>query len=91
VSHLLLLNRRNASVEPTLSAAELEKLRPYQQRLAAIVQQQEAALKGAATLWKGLKEHAGRGPGAHKWEKEAAVRRFSNARDIYVEVRDGVA
>lgn len=96
VSHLLLLNRRNAGVEPTLFAAELEKFRPYQQRLAATVQHQEAALKNVASLWKGLKEHAGRGPGARKWEerekkKKDVVRRFSNARDIYMEVRDGLA
>lgn len=77
-------------------AAELEKFRPYQQRLAATVQHQEATLKEVASLWKGLKEHAGRGSGARKWEererkKKDVVRRFSNGRDIYMEVRDGLA
>ncbi|GLB39730.1 putative BRO1-domain-containing protein [Lyophyllum shimeji] len=96
VSHLLLLNRRNAGVEPTLFAAELEKFRPYQQRLAATVQAQELALQEVRTLWKGLREHAGRGPGARKWEergrrKKDTVRRFANARDGYMEVRDGLA
>jgi hypothetical protein len=60
------------------------------------VQHQEAALQDVASLWKGLKEHAGRGPGARKWEererkKKDVVRRFSNVRDIYMEIRDGLA
>ncbi|KAH9474563.1 Vacuolar protein-sorting protein BRO1 [Psilocybe cubensis] len=96
VSHLLLLNRRNAGVEPTLFAAELEKFRPYQQRLASTVHHQEMALQEVTTLWKGLKELAGRGAGARKWEerekrKKDTVRRFSRARDGYMEVRDGLA
>jgi len=54
------------------------------------------ALQEVTTLWKGLKEHAGRGPGARKWEerekrKKDTVRRFSKARDGYMEVRDGLA
>ena len=47
-------------------------------------------------LWKSLKEHAGRGAGARKWDerekkKKDTVRRFSRARDGYMEVRDGLA
>ena len=96
MSHLLLLNRRNAGVEPTLFAAELEKFRPYQQRLAATVHHQELALQEVVALWKGLKDLAGRGPGVRKWDererkKKDVVRRFSNARDVYMEVRDGLA
>ncbi|PFH50866.1 hypothetical protein AMATHDRAFT_3599 [Amanita thiersii Skay4041] len=96
VSHLLLLNRRNQGVEPTLFAAELEKFRPYQQRLAATVHHQEIALQELGTLWKGLKDLAGRGAGARKWDerekkKKDTVRRFSRARDIYMEIRDGLA
>ncbi|KAF8065043.1 BRO1-domain-containing protein [Lyophyllum atratum] len=96
VSHLLLLNRRNTGVEPTLFAAELEKFRPYQQRLSSSVLAQQAALHELTTLWKGLKEHAGRGAGARKWEererrKKDTVRRFKGARDGYMEVRDGIA
>ncbi|KAK0194275.1 BRO1-domain-containing protein [Armillaria mellea] len=96
VSHLLLLNRRNTGVEPTLFAAELEKFRPYQQRLEATMQHQGLALQEITTLWKGLKDLAGRGPGARKWEerekrKKDTVRRFSRARDVYMEVRDGLA
>jgi hypothetical protein len=58
VSHLL--NRRNPGFETALFTAELEKFRPYQQRLASTVHHQEVALQ--ATLWQGLKDLAGRGP-----------------------------
>ncbi|KDR77016.1 hypothetical protein GALMADRAFT_139043 [Galerina marginata CBS 339.88] len=96
VSHLLLLNRRNTGVEPTLFAAELEKFRPYQQRLVSTVHHQEVALQEVTTMWKGLKDLAGRGAGARKWDerekkKKDTVRRFSRARDGYMEVRDGLA
>jgi len=83
-------------VEPTLFAAELEKFRPYQQRLAASVHHQQITLQEIATLWKGLKDIAGHGPGAKKWDerekrKKETVRRFSRDRDVYMEVRDGLA
>ncbi|KAH7928878.1 BRO1-domain-containing protein [Leucogyrophana mollusca] len=95
VSHLLLLNRRNTGVEPTLFAAELEKFRPYQQRLVATVHHQQVALQEIQTLWKSLRDLAGRGPGAKKWDererrKKDTVRRFSAARDGYMEIRDGL-
>ncbi|KAF8957529.1 BRO1-like domain-containing protein [Flammula alnicola] len=82
--------------KPTLFAAELEKFRPYQQRLTSTVHHQEVALQELTTLWKGLKDLAGRGAGARKWEerekrKKDTVRRFSRARDGYMEVRDGLA
>ena len=95
VSHLLLLNRRNTGVEPTLFAAELEKFRPYQQRLAATAQFQQVVLQEVGFLWKGLRESAGRGPGARKWEererkKKDTIKRFQRARDGYMEIRDGL-
>lgn len=96
VSHLLLLNRRNAGVEPALFTAELEKFRPYQQRLAAAVQYQQGTLQEVKDLWKFLKDHAGRGSGAKKWNerekrKQDTIRRFCRVRDGYMEVRDGIA
>ncbi|KAK7036694.1 bck1-like resistance to osmotic shock [Paramarasmius palmivorus] len=96
VSHLLLLNRRNSGVEPALFAAELEKFRPYQQRLAATVHHQEVTIQEITSLYKNLKDLAGRGPGARKWEerekrKKSATRRFQRARDGYMEIRDGLA
>ncbi|KAJ3731565.1 BRO1-like domain-containing protein [Lentinula guzmanii] len=59
VSHLLLLNRKNTSVEPTLFAAELEKFRPYQQRLGETVVQQETVLSEVGAFWKKLREVGG--------------------------------
>ncbi|KAI0672140.1 BRO1-like domain-containing protein [Trametes maxima] len=96
VSHLLLLNRRNTGVESTLFAGELEKFRPYQQRLTATVHHEQIALQELTQLWRGLRDIAGRGAGAKKWEererrKKDTVRRFSHARDTYMEVRDGLA
>ena len=83
-------------MEPTLFAAELQKFRPYQQRLASSVHHQQVALQEVTALWKGLKDLAGRGAGARKWEereknKKDTVRRFSRTRDGYMEVRDGLA
>jgi len=96
VSHLLLLNRRNTGVETTLFANELEKFRPYQQRLGSAVHHQQVTLQEVTGLWRKLRDHASRGPGAKKWEerekrKKDAIKRFSRARDGYMEVRDGIA
>ncbi|KAH8112835.1 BRO1-domain-containing protein [Phellopilus nigrolimitatus] len=75
VSHLLLLNRRNQAVEPTLFAAELEKFKPYQSRLAATVQYEQVALLEITQLWKGLKDLAGRGPGRGSGKNAKGARR----------------
>ncbi|KAJ3836698.1 BRO1-like domain-containing protein [Lentinula raphanica] len=107
VSHLLLLNRRNTSVEPTLFAAELEKFRPYQQRIEQTVIQQETVLSEVGAFWKKLREvgggkrvhrmsGGGRNGLARRWEerekrKKELVVRFGRARDVYMEVRDGIA
>lgn len=96
VSHLLLLNRRNSGVETSLFAGELEKFRPYQQRLTATFHHEQITLQEVSALWRTLKDLAGRGPGAKKWEerekrKKDTIRRFSRARDVYMEVRDGLA
>ncbi|KAF8586903.1 BRO1-domain-containing protein [Ramaria rubella] len=95
VSHLLLLNRRNSSVEPSLFASELEKFKPYQTRIQATVQYQQAALQEIGQYWKGLKDLAGRGAGARKWEEKekrntASIKQFGRARDTWMEVRGGV-
>lgn len=60
------------------------------------VHHEQVALQEATTLWKKLKDLAGRGPGARKWDerekrKRETMRRFTRARDGYMEVRDGVA
>ena len=91
-----MLNRRNQAVEPALFAAELEKFKPFQNNLIAAVQYEQAAVAEIAQLWKSLKDLAGRGPGARKWEerekrKRETMRRFTRARDGYMEIRDGLA
>ncbi|KAJ7103785.1 BRO1-like domain-containing protein [Mycena epipterygia] len=96
VSHLLLLNRRNTGVEPTLFAAELEKFRPYQQRLAATIHHQEGALQDIAARWKALKDFTDFRSPARKWDekekrRKESLRRFGRAREGYEEVRDGLA
>ena len=96
MSHLLLLNRRNTGVESTLFAGELEKFKPYQQRLAATIHHEQVTVQEVTTLWRGLKDLAGRGPGARKWEererrKKDTIKRFSQASDAYMEARDGLA
>ncbi|KAJ7713471.1 BRO1-domain-containing protein [Mycena maculata] len=96
VSHLLLLNRRNTGVEPTLFAAELEKFRPYQQRLAATIHHQEVALQDVVARWKVLKDFTEFKSPARKWDekekrRKEGVRRFGRAREGYEEVRDGLA
>jgi tyrosine-protein phosphatase non-receptor type 23 len=83
-------------VESTLFANELEKFKPYQQRLASAVHHEQVILHEVTTLWKSLRDFAGRGPGAKKWEerekrKRDTVNRFSRAREGYMEVRDGIA
>lgn len=95
VSHLLLLNRRNAGIEPTLFANELEKFRPYQQRLAAALHAQQTTLQEIDQLWKNLKDKGVKGKGAKKWEEREKrvnelVKRFAIARETYLEVSDGV-
>ena len=95
VSHLLLLSRRNPSVEPTIFAAELEKFRPYQQRLGQTVHHQQATIQEITQLWRTLRDLGGRG-GARKWDererrKKETVRRFTQASEKYMEVRDGLA
>ncbi|KAJ7049467.1 BRO1-domain-containing protein [Mycena amicta] len=96
VSHLLLLNRRNTGVEPTLFAAELEKFRPYQQRIAATIHHQEVALQDIAARWKALKDFTDSRTAARQWDerekrRKEGVRRLSRAREGYEEVRDGLA
>ncbi|KAH7106805.1 BRO1-domain-containing protein [Auriculariales sp. MPI-PUGE-AT-0066] len=95
VSHLLLLNRRNAGVEPSLFATQLEKFRPLQARLAATVHYQETTLQELAVAWKGLKDIAGKAAGARKYEelekrKLEYTRRFRRARERWTEVREGL-
>lgn len=96
VSHLLLLNRRNPNVESSIFAAELEKFKPYQQKLTTSIASHQSSITDLTQLWRALRDLAGRGDGARRWDererrKADATRRFQRARDGYMEARDGAA
>lgn len=52
ISSLIILNAKVPNVEDQLFKSELEKFRPYQTRLAAIVHHQKTILKNLTTVWK---------------------------------------
>jgi hypothetical protein len=94
VSHLLLVNHRSANAEQTVFTTELEKFRPYQQRLAATVSHQEMGLEEVAKIWKALRNGRGKTwvKKAEAFEKRrvAFMGRFIQAREIWVQVREGI-
>lgn len=82
-------------MEPTLFANELEKFKPYQTRIQSTIQYQQAALQEITQYWKGLRDLAGRGAGARKWEEKEkrkllSIKQFGRVRDTWMEVREGV-
>ncbi|KAG8966843.1 bck1-like resistance to osmotic shock [Tulasnella sp. 419] len=95
VSHLLLLNRRSPNVEPSLFAAELEKFRPYQSRLAQTIQAQAATVDEISDLWRALNSSVK----GREWMKKTdvkekkrgdAIARMSKARDGWAETREAI-
>ncbi|TXT08860.1 hypothetical protein VHUM_02988 [Vanrija humicola] len=95
VSNLLLLNRRSQNVEPQLFATELEKFRPYQNRVAAAIAASKGitteleALVGKIERSKGVKE---RQRGAKEKNKRVRdwERRLDRAGVSNAEVVDGL-
>ncbi|KAL1405795.1 bck1-like resistance to osmotic shock [Vanrija albida] len=95
VSNLLLLNRRTQNVEPQLFATELEKFRPYQNRVAAAISASKGitteleALVGKIERSKGVKERQRgakeRNKRVRDWERRLDRAGVSNA-----EVVDGL-
>ncbi|WVF67616.1 hypothetical protein IAT40_002374 [Kwoniella sp. CBS 6097] len=96
VSSLLLLNRRSSGVEPQLFAAELEKFRPYQGRLASAVQASASLLqelemlvrqvekgKGVKEMQRGTKDRSRR---VRDWE-----RKLIEAGEGYAEIQAGLS
>ncbi|KAG6918875.1 hypothetical protein DXG01_010939 [Tephrocybe rancida] len=95
VSHLLLLNRRNSGVEPALFAAELEKFRPFQHRLALTLASTDATLSDIRALYTSLRSQSSSSPLSKRLDererrKRDLVRRFEGAKEGYVQVRDGL-
>ncbi|WWC71341.1 uncharacterized protein I206_105295 [Kwoniella pini CBS 10737] len=96
VSNLLLLNRRSTGVEPQLFAAELEKFRPYQSRLAAAIQASSSILTELEMLvrqvekGKGVKElqrsNKDRSKRVREWE-----RKLIEAGEGWAEIQAGLS
>lgn len=90
-----MLNRRTQNVEPQLFANELEKFRPYQNRIAAaiaasgaIVQELEQDAK-AIERGKGMKEKGRAGKDRERRVREWE-RKLGKATEGYGEVRTGL-
>ncbi|KAG6879495.1 hypothetical protein C0992_002105 [Termitomyces sp. T32_za158] len=101
VSHLLLLNRRNTGIEPTLFASELEKFKPYTQRLASLLPTQQSILTDIRTLYTSLRALASPSSSStnakimRRWDeaerrRRELVRSFLSAKEGYVKVREGL-
>ncbi|SPO20190.1 probable Vacuolar protein-sorting protein BRO1 [Ustilago trichophora] len=96
ISQVLVLNRRAQNVDSSIFAAELEKFKPHQNRIAVSLHHQQSLLAEINAAFKELSElPASRSAGA-KWdEKEKArhklVARLKRARDSNAQVRAGVA
>jgi len=94
VSHLLLLNRRNTNVEPTLFKTELEKFKPLSQRLDSTIRHQALALSELGTAYKALASFARHSKlGRRKGEKaklaDGLKKRFEDTQRGYGEARGG--
>ncbi|ETS63755.1 hypothetical protein PaG_02071 [Moesziomyces aphidis] len=96
ISQVLVLNRRAQNVDASIFAAELEKFKPHQNRIAVSLHHQQALLGEIETAFKELSElPASKAAGARWDEKEKArnqlVARLRRARDSNAQVRAGVA
>ena len=95
ISQLLIINRKTANVEPTLFAAELEKFRPHQARLAAACQAQEQSMQLVQSTFAQLTSGKKGKEIQNRWAKADRARkdlqaRFKRAYDAYREIRNGV-
>ncbi|SJX60561.1 related to BRO1-cytoplasmic class E vacuolar protein sorting (VPS) factor [Sporisorium reilianum f. sp. reilianum] len=96
ISQVLVLNRRAQNVDSSIFAAELEKFKPHQNRIAVSLHHQQALLAEVEAAFKELSElPASKAAGARWDEKEKArnklVARLKRARDSNAQVRAGVA
>lgn len=96
ISQVLVLNRRAQNVDSSIFAAELEKFKPHQNRIAVSLHHQQALLAEINSAFKELSELPASKSAGAKWdEKEKArnklVARLKRARDSNAQVRAGVA
>jgi tyrosine-protein phosphatase non-receptor type 23 len=92
ISQLLILNRKNPNIEPNIFAAELEKFRAHQTRIAATIHHQQATLGEVAANFKELCESKLGRDIQQKWGKaekkrKELVSKFTRAHEGYLEVR----
>ncbi|KAH8922956.1 BRO1-domain-containing protein [Atractiella rhizophila] len=95
ISHILILNRKSPSVEPSLFSTELEKFRPHQNRIAEAIKQQKAALSQLNTEWKTLVESKKGKEVQSKWKeverrRKELIGRCKHAKEGYWDVRAGL-
>lgn len=95
ISQLLIVNRRAQNVEPSLFAAELEKFRPHQARLAATIQAQQNTMEVIQLTFNKLTSGKKGQEIQTRWAKTDRARkeltaRFQRAYDSYREIRTGV-
>ncbi|PWN52458.1 BRO1-domain-containing protein [Violaceomyces palustris] len=96
ISQLLILNRRSQSLEPALFAAELEKFKPHQNRIAVSIHHQKTILGEIAEAYKELSNSSLAKDVMRRWEEKEKARnglisKLRKARDENAEVRAAVA
>ncbi|GAA95080.1 uncharacterized protein L969DRAFT_568587 [Mixia osmundae IAM 14324] len=95
ISHLLILNRKSQTVEPALFAAELEKFKGHQSRIAATQHYQQTALKDVTDRYDRLTQSRRSQDIQAKWAsvdraRKSAVARFKQAFEAYGDARAGL-
>ena len=96
ISQVLVLNRRAQNVEPAIFAAELEKFKAHQNRIAVSLHHQQALLGEVTQLYKELGGLKAARDAGRRWDEKAKARaalvaRLRRARESHAEVRAAVA
>ncbi|SNX81845.1 probable Vacuolar protein-sorting protein BRO1 [Melanopsichium pennsylvanicum] len=96
ISQVLVLNRRAQNVDSSIFAAELEKFKPHQNRIAVSLHHQQTLLAEINTAFKELSELPASKSARAKWDDKEKARnkltaRLKRARDSNAQVRAGVA
>ncbi|KAN0063564.1 bck1-like resistance to osmotic shock [Thecaphora frezii] len=96
ISQLLVLNRRSQNVEPAIFAAELEKFKAHQNRLAVSVHHQQVVVGEVTQAYQELRQLAAAQRLERAWaDKErwrsALVAKLKRAKEGHAEVRAAVA
>ncbi|BFZ63675.1 bck1-like resistance to osmotic shock [Saitoella coloradoensis] len=95
ISDVLILNKRHPGGEKEVFRHELEKFRPYSQRISATIAKGEDVLGEISARFKALNEDSGARKQRKRWDglrrgRDQSTRRFGDAYDAYKDVREGV-